>query len=119
MSDQWVTEQRNDSVKGRRSLEYSIGVNSSFIAFDMGWVRIIKNKRRTVIGVTEILFILKKLSLSPQNYLIDFINAFSLLSIVSQCVIRVLKVTAYIIKILVSIPGPGLGNACKSPHFNS
>lgn len=80
MGDQWVTLQCHDSVKGRGSLEYSKGMNFWLIAFDMGWVRI--TKRRAVVVGTEIPTV--HLEKSPsQKYLIDFLNAFFLFSIVS------------------------------------
>lgn len=93
-------------MKGRGSPELNKCVTSYFITFDMGWVRI----GGELWAQKYMLFVWKSLT-PPRNYLIDFINAFFLLSVVSQCVIRVRKVTAYVIKILASTPGPGLGNA--------
>ena len=98
MGDQWVTLQRTDSIKGKGSLEYSKGMNSLFIAFDMGWVRITKKKRRAVVVGTEMSTVHLEKSHS-QKYLIDFLSGFFLFSIVSCYIIRALKVTAYIIKI--------------------
>lgn len=58
--------------------------------------------------VREIYDILLEKSYPSMKYLIDFINAFFLLSVVSQCVITVWMVTAYIIKVLASSPVLGL-----------
>lgn len=58
--------------------------------------------------VTEIYDIPLGKSYPSMKYLIDIINAFFLLSVVSQCVITVQMATAYIIEVLASSPVLGL-----------
>lgn len=58
--------------------------------------------------VREVYDIPLEKSYPSMKYLIDFINAFFLLSVVSQCVITMRMVTAYIIKVLASSPVLGL-----------
>lgn len=58
--------------------------------------------------VREIYDIPLQKSYPSMKYLIDLINAFFLLSVVSQCVVTVRMVTAYIIKVLASSQVLGL-----------
>ena len=94
-------------MKGKGSPENKKCVTSCFIAFNPGWVRIAKNKRAMEV-VREVYDIPLEKSYPSMKYLIDFINAFFLLSVVSQCVITMRMVTAYIIKVLASSPVLGL-----------
>ena len=58
--------------------------------------------------VREIYDIPLQKSYPSMKYLIDLINAFFLLNVVSHCVITVRMVTAYIIKVLASSQVLGL-----------
>lgn len=72
-------------------------MTSYFIAFDPGWVKIAKNKRAMEV-VREIYDIPLQKSYPSMKYLIDLINAFFLLSVVSQCVVTVQMVQLILLK---------------------
>lgn len=100
LATQWFCERKRVPRKQKC-------VTSYFIAFDPGWVKIAKNKRAMEV-VREIYDIPLQKSYPSMKYLIDLINAFFLLSVVSQCVVTVQMVTAYIIKVLASSQVLGL-----------